>query len=217
MRKDIILLTASKKHGNYCTAGVDIRTGEWVRIVSDNESIQHATTLNQMTYADGSVAQVLDIISIECKGKVPTYYQPENYLMDDKYYWEKTGRATLQDVLDVHPPEVKSYIFYDSSYSIPHELLNLVNGDAYSLMLISVENPIINVQQWPSGKKITMAFTYNGRRYRYFSITDTFGKEFLNNNVGEYIILGDFILIVSLGELHTDNKHYKLIAKVYRV
>lgn len=37
MKKDIIVLTCSAKHGGYCVAGIDTETNEWIRLVaSDN-------------------------------------------------------------------------------------------------------------------------------------------------------------------------------------
>ena len=44
MDKEIVLLTKSKKRGNYCIAGVDRKTGEWIRIISEDASIQHAVS-----------------------------------------------------------------------------------------------------------------------------------------------------------------------------
>lgn len=33
MEKEIIILTKSAKYGGLCVAGVDFKTGEWVRLV----------------------------------------------------------------------------------------------------------------------------------------------------------------------------------------
>lgn len=37
MYKKIVLLAKSKKHQNYCVAGKDVDTGEWVRLISEEE------------------------------------------------------------------------------------------------------------------------------------------------------------------------------------
>lgn len=44
VEKEIILLTKSTMINHFCTAGIDTKTGEWVRIVSPDTSTQHAVT-----------------------------------------------------------------------------------------------------------------------------------------------------------------------------
>lgn len=218
MYKDIILLTTSKKSGNYCIADIEKETGNWIRIVSEDEKIQHAVTLRDMTYENGSMPQVMDVIRIKCKVHNPNYYQPENYVLDNSYYWEKLGKLSIKELLKVHPSEDKPFIFYDTDKSIDGvSIKGLKEKDRYSLILILPEDICIHVKEWPERKQVTMSFNYNGNRYWYVSITDTeFENIYLQYSDGNYNYQEKCLLIVSLGDIHKD-KHYKLIAKVLNI
>lgn len=50
MKQDVVILTRSSKYRNFCVAGVDINTGEWVRFVSDNSVIHGALNKDDITY-----------------------------------------------------------------------------------------------------------------------------------------------------------------------
>lgn len=69
MDLDFILLTSSKKSGNYCIAGIEIQTGNWVRIISEDTAIQHAITPEDMIYEDKSMPKILDRIRIKMQRK----------------------------------------------------------------------------------------------------------------------------------------------------
>ena len=98
MNKEIILLACSKKHKNYCVAGIDIEKGEWVRIVSDDPVISEAVSADDMRFEDGTLPQLLDIVRVPVLGRRPNYYQPENYILDGRYYWSRIGRANAAEV-----------------------------------------------------------------------------------------------------------------------
>jgi hypothetical protein len=219
MFKDIILLTTSKKMGNFCIAGVEKENGNWVRIISENEGIQHAITFDDARYEDGNMPEVMDVLRIKCKEHRPNYYQPENYVLDDSEYWKKLGVASTKELLRVHPAEKKSFLFYDNDKCIKSSSFeNLTKRDKYSLILISPEDICIHVKQWSENerKKATMSFNYNGNRYWYVRITDTeFENSYLQYNDGNYNYRQKCLLVVSLGDINPrDGKHYKLISKV---
>ncbi|OPX85320.1 hypothetical protein [Pelotomaculum sp. PtaB.Bin117] len=222
MYKDIILLTTSKKINNLCIAGVEKENGSWVRIISEDEEIQHAITTNDAMYEDGSMPQIMDIIRIKCKGYKPNYYQPENYVLDDSYYWKKVGTASIRELLRVHPVENNSFLFYDTDKCIERAYFNNLNDkDRYSLTLISPEDICVHVKQWSKHekKKVTMSFNYSGNRYWYIRLTDTeFENIYLQYQDGNYNYREKCLLVVSLGDVNPkDNKHYKLIAKVLNI
>lgn len=151
--KDVILLTTSKKVGNYCIAGIENRTGRWVRIISEDDEIQHAVKLNDMICEDGSIPQVLDIVRIKCKGYSPNFYQTENYVLDNSTRWKILERARMKDVLAIHPSENKPYIFYDNEKSVDSNYFrSLDDKDKYSLTLISPEDICVHVKQWSKKK-----------------------------------------------------------------
>lgn len=161
MNKEIILLAASEKYRNYCIAGIDTSTGEWVRIISEDTSICGAVRKEDMQYEDGTFPEILDIIKIRCKKYQPSKHQPENYIFDNQIYWERRGKSTIRNVLRIHPINQKEYIFFDTNKKIQKDRLSQIpQTEVYSLILISVQTPIITVKQWPERKDITMNFIY---------------------------------------------------------
>jgi hypothetical protein len=228
MFKKIILLTKSRKHGGYCTAGIDCTTGKWIRFISDDRECRtDEVTEKHMTYNNGQVAEVLDVIQIGCKEFNPYYYQPENYLIDINNQWLKLGTASINKILRIHPFETKEYLFFDTYYKISDTLVkSLDEEDIYSLIFISVKNPIINVnvKPWNGEKSVTMSFKYNSKNYRFFRITDEiFESEYYQYDYGNYTLFGNYGLVISLGESfawesnHSEQWHYKLIAKVFEL
>lgn len=216
MEKEIVLLTKSKKKGNYCIAGVDTKTGEWIRIISEDTSIQHAVSPVYTWYENGSMSEVMDIVRIKCKESKPGIHQPENYVMDERVVWKKEGIITVEQLLQIHNVEIKPFLFYNADKAVDSKMLNrLDDEELYSLILIEPEDICIHVKNWPAGKQVTTSFAYNGNRYWYIRITDTaFERKFLDYAEGNYHYSNPCLFVISLGDKHTDNKHWKLIASV---
>ena len=61
MTKEVAILTKSSKHGGFCVAGVDLDTGEWVRLVSDDVQSHGALSRRDITYEDRSICTPLDV------------------------------------------------------------------------------------------------------------------------------------------------------------
>lgn len=216
--KEMVLLTKSKKRGNICVAGVDIRTGEWIRIVSEDKNIQNAVPLNDTKYDDGSMSEVLDIVQIRCKVHSPEKHQPENYIMDRRFPWKKKGVLSTKELLKIHKEETKNLLFYNKDRYVEAITLNrLKNSEKYSLILIRPEDICIHVKQWSPGqdKQVTVSFDYAGHRYWYIRITDTeFEAKFAHYSDGNYRFGIPCLFVISLGDMHTDGRHWKLIAGV---
>ena len=60
--KKIIVMTESSKFKNNCVAGIDLKTGNWVRIVSNDVGIHGALTNEDLTYEDGNMCKVMDVV-----------------------------------------------------------------------------------------------------------------------------------------------------------
>ena len=219
MLKKIILLTKSRKHGGYCTSGIDIENGNWIRIVSDGIGCQtDEMPHGQLTYQNGEEANIFDVIEVECIQYKPNDYQPENYVNNKNVRWKKIRQASMDEIIKIHPFEKKDYIYFDTEYSISASYISRLDSrQKYSLMLIQVINPVIIVRTWnPGDKSVTLNFRYNGENYKYFRMTDGFDLQYRDYGDGSYTILGRVALIISLGEVY-ESKHYKLIAKVIKL
>jgi len=217
LEKEIILLAKSKKYNNLCIAGIDSSTGKWIRIVSQDSGVSNAVKVEDAICEDGCVPELLDIVKIECKGRHSNYYQVENYVYDPGYYWSKIGRATINDIIKIHPLERKDFIFYDTDKKVHKDyLLELNDKVKHSLMLIEPTNIKIHVKQWPNRKDVTMSFNYRGNRYNYLSITDIdHERQYLALEPKDYVLRDGTLLVLSLGECYKkDNCHYKLIATI---
>lgn len=217
MKKEIILLAASMKANNYCIAGIDRNNGEWIRIISEDIQIQNSIKKEDMCYEDNSFPQLLDIIQIQCKRPQPNKYQPENYVFDNKYNWVKLGQANLDEVLRIHPLELKEYIFYDNNKFLPQHIFEHLNpAQKHSLILISPSNITVHVKEWAERRNVTISFRYNGNWYNYLPVTDIdFRNKYLKMANGDYKLNKHTILVLSIGDKHKkDNRHYKLVVTV---
>jgi hypothetical protein len=215
MHKDIILLAASKKHKNYCVAGIDKESGGWVRIVSDDPYIDFAVNENNMKYIDGNHPELLDIIRFKLKSFTPNYYQPENCLFDSSFCWEKIGKAIPKDIFDLIALNKDKFIFYNNDRRLECDFIEKLSDDEkHSLTAVLVKNPIVVVQEWTDRKTVRMNFRYKECNYNKIAVTDpSFIREYINNPEGRYSLKKQVMLIISLGE-NFEGYHYKLIAGV---
>lgn len=100
MKKTIILMTKSFKRNNYCIAGIDCKTGGWIRLVSDDKDSEGAVLCEDVKYNDGTEANVLDIVEVDLIRPNPTAAQSENWLYNRNITWKKCGVATLQQAIN---------------------------------------------------------------------------------------------------------------------
>ena len=106
--KRIVCLANSRKLSGRCIAGKawsDNGPGEWIRPVSDRENEEVSEYERQ--YEDGGDPRVLDIIELRLLSPKPKDHQRENWLLDPKFTWVKTGilpRTRLDRLLDPVAP-----------------------------------------------------------------------------------------------------------------
>ncbi len=210
MYKKIVLLAKSKKHQNYCVAGKDVDTGEWVRLISEEEEIHNAVRPENLIYSDETEAQILDVIRAKVKEVDEENInpnQPENYILDKNYYLTKIEEETynLDDMIDN-----TEKIFFNDMNSISVEDLQDIDN-IHSLVLI--EPDIVRVRIKNETDLIANVW-YKGVWYNNLTITDSrFNREYYNEIIDEPRSFRDFKIVVSLAEEY-NNRHYKLIASV---
>ena len=168
MLKEVIVLAVSYKRGGFCVAGIDASNGEWIRVVSNDIENERSVPLEAITFEDGTKVAPLDVMRIPFVEHCPTPVQPENWVYDETKEWELIRNSSLDEVLELHPLESDSYIFYNNNKSL-HES-EMVNG-LPSLKLVKIENPHLTIQTFEK-RKLRLSFIYANHSYNSISLTD---------------------------------------------
>jgi hypothetical protein len=160
-------------------------------------------------YQDGHLAQLFDIVKVPLIEPKPFQFQRENHVLDDGFYWQKTGIATWNDVhacLDDYDQQ-----FWSHSQSTYHGLNDKVaetdvSQFGSSLKLVEVADLQLEVQMEggfegrPGKRKVRGRFTYNGVHY-ILSVSDAeLEDQYLKLGNGTYPV-GPAILCLSLVEV----------------
>lgn len=206
-KKEVIILTKSRKNHNYCVAGVEKSTGKWIRLVSN----EYGRGIDK-EIMDGNSINSLDTVIVEGEAK-PLSHQPENFCI---YKIAKTGTVELEDVLKIHPVDISEDIFLNKLATF-----NPQNADKLrnSLMLVKATNFTVKHESllrydkngFPYRKdRVLASFRYNGNSYYDFYVTD---EEFCEMQI-PYLIETYLVISIPDSEFY-DNKYYKFIAKIF--
>lgn len=209
MERTIAILTKSSKFGGYCVAGIDVTSGEWVRLVSDNKLTHGALSDDNIRYADGCICNPLDIVCVDVERAVPCAHQSENYLIDSHRRFRKIRECSLAEILQVHPSDNFAYIYENTQPYIDGDAIKSIG---YSLMLVSVSSlEIYKVRTSNNQQKTKASFIYNGQRYNNIAVTDP--AYYAAQEDARYVRA---YLVVSLPDTPwPDDHYYKFIAKIY--
>ena len=85
-----LVCLADSRKGGHCIAGKIIEgknQGKWIRPISGSEECR--LTVRDISYEDGKIPNILDIISIQIKKCASSNHHKENHVIDDKFYWGK--------------------------------------------------------------------------------------------------------------------------------
>ena len=199
---NFVMLAKSKKYYNYCVAGIDSKSGEWIRLVSDNKDIACAITQEQLAYENGECAKLLDEMEVKVERDPSNPPQTENWLLVSEKP-QKIGELSLSEALRIHQIEEPEYIFGDSDDRIKKDLASKMKN---SLALIEVSDFYITENV---GGKVKGKFTYNGHSYNRISVTD---PQLFDISPG--LIFKNALIVVSLAPPYYEYS-YKLVAAVY--
>ncbi len=208
MEKEIIILTKSAKYGGLCVAGVDFKTGEWIRLVKKGGG---QITNNIMRYRDGSYVKILDCIAVHTLGSAATPIQPENVYIDIKEGFVKVKKISIGELLMIHNLENHKNILGNYSHVIRHNVENV----GHSLELIKVQNAILHRVMGSNGYyKSKLDFYYNNVHYMNMSITD---PDYFN--VEDVTRLGELIIVLSIpdDDYSKNYGYFKFVAKIFRL
>lgn len=206
--KEIICLANSYKLQHRCVAGKGIKDHKWIRPVSAIGKGE--LTIPQISFSDGKIPLLLDIIKVPLDAAKPLPYQPENFLIADQK-WEKTGvfpKDKLHELCDTPQSIWFNDKYYNDKISVEYFEKNKIES---SLLLIKPS--YLKILQ---DMKARAVFEYNSVKYD-LAITDPIIKdEFNKKDKGEYDITSrDVSLCISLGEPF-QGFCYKLVAGIIR-
>lgn len=191
--KEIVCLANSYKLQQRCIAGKDIEHRKWIRPVSS--SAKGELTIQQISYHNGEIPRLLDIIRIPFEDIKPLPYQPENILISSER-WEKIGVFPDRDL--------ESLCDFPKTIWVNHEGYN----DRIPLDYFekdTIESSLLLIK--PNSLKISQEFktraiiSYNSIEYN-LGITDPLIKEEFNKkSKGLYEIDSKNVyMCISLGE-----------------
>lgn len=217
MKKDVLVLTKSKKYKGYCIAGIDIENGNWIRL---NHSGHPMIEIENFTDCKGQEPEVLDTIRVNTLPGSYDILQPENVYIDNTpleiLAEDYTGliHQRIKKDADCH-----HVIFHDTSFKITDEKLKSVDPkDNYSLIIIEPKDFVIKKV---AENKIHAAFSYKDKCYWDFRITDlNFLNRFKELSIGKNVLAKQqYYIVLSLGtnfynEINQEEEHYKLVAAI---
>lgn len=203
--KTLVCLANSWKHHDMCVAGLELTergTGDWIRPVSARSG--HGISTAEQTMTDGTVPEVLDVITVGLRGYTPTDFQTENWLLDPGRTWARTGRWTHADAAAV-VDQPRTLWSNDESSSVGiHDRVrasDLADFDS-SIVLIGVDEPTVVVSSNPWSHKIEVRlwFKYRGVQHE-LKITDPrYHGAYFREGLGRYRLDPQAIITVSLAE-----------------
>lgn len=221
--RNIVILAKSRKHSAYCIAGFDCNSNRLVRIITDNQYNHYAVLADDIEDDKGKVAEVYDNITIKTiENKIEVAHQPENIMLDTRYYVINTGRYKREDLRKIIDKlsNKYEYIFYNlNNYISQSEFDEISENERHSLEIINSEYLTIRVKDIEK-KTLKASIKYNGVWYNSLSITDgdfesRYYEEVVNSPF-QHITLNNSYVLVSLGENFNGN-YYKLIACVLNI
>ena len=215
----MVILAKSAKVNNYCIAGIDIKTNEWIRPVSDDPNIQEAVRQEDVIFSNKTAAEIFDVVDIHFKDETnENLIQPENLYYDENYKWKKIGNVTLKEVISLHGLDHRKAIFYGYERSMAsEEILNIPPAIRESLLLIPVENMFVNVEYRDDCPRFYADFTYKRKIYKKFSIGDiAIRNRFKDFGEGNYFLAQNVLVVFSLtNPFHYDSRCYKMVAQIF--
>lgn len=215
--RKLIILAESAKYNNFCVAGVDIDTGKWIRPISEKPELEEAVPLDDLKYPDGTRVELLDVVEIKFSDRSANNpIQPENFFYNEKYFWQKVDRVTLQELIDKRGYDLRDKIFFSDERSIFGADVEKISARE-SLLLLPVENLFISVEEDKDHKKFFADFNYRGKKFLRFSVGDiVVRKKFETSGAGKYFFKESANVVFSLtNPFHVNYNCYKMLAQIF--
>lgn len=202
-----LVLTKSSKFSRYCVAGIDCKSGNWIRLITKDLRSHGAVGAEALICKNGRECQILDVIKAPILNDANDILQPENVLMDTSKSMHFVKKATLEDVLKIHPAEIREYILGNK---YPYVTEERVGQLGYSLTLVKVNHLLIkHVINLDGRPKTKVDFAYRFDRYENIAVTD---DRFYS--VPDGTLYNEAYLVVSIGTPY-HNRYYKFVSAIY--
>jgi hypothetical protein len=203
--KTMVCLAASRKTGGRCIAGKDLIDGNaWIRPVSSGN--EDAIDNTHSKYADGTFAQVLDVIEIQFSTQNPKQHQTENILITGAKRIKK-GKLALTELNKLLDNPGSLWSNWNSSYNGKNDRIDSVHVKNIhnSLYLISVDctiNVKVEGKDFSNPhKKIRCSFQYAGIDFK-LPVTDPSKEEAYKTKPERDYFIGSKCICVSLGPIY---------------
>lgn len=210
MTKTIAILGKSRKLNGYCVAGIDMKTNEWVRL---EHPIYRSLSHNDLLTYGNKECEVLDVVEVQCLDKPSDKpYHPENVTINTRCQLRRIGTTTWPIIIRkirLSHIENRHILGINSRFDTVDNIARL--KDKSSLQLIKVSDLSIYSGLY---NEIRADFTYYGKRWTDFSVTD-----FAYGNIEKSINLKSAYLVVSRSlpfkpRYKNEIYHYSLIGQV---
>lgn len=213
--RKIVILANSRKHSGSCIAGIDLKSGKWVRPInnpirkrSDPTAFKDADFIKLC--GDSFGPQLLDCYSIKFSKKIPSINQPENELIE-REEWRFSQRLPLKSLEDLISPDPCEWMCDPKSISKKEMESNPVSSSLTLLHLNEADNePMINYTEKNGYPQRRLKFTYENKHFD-LSFTD-YTYYILREKYSDEEMLKDFYVSVGIGELYSlTSCYHKLV------
>lgn len=204
----LIILTQSSEHKKNCVVGIEVTSGRWIRLVSDERVVEDTVTEEDVVYKDGSKCNIFDIVNVRYLNDDTKYSLPENIIIDNRYYMRKEGSATIEEVLRIHPVEQNQYLLGNRNIRIKESFLPKMS---HSLTLIEAYDLTFHHCMDKSGvNRIRLGFYYNSVYYEDMPVTDPEYMEVMDGSS-----MASAYMIVSAGPIRREYC-YKCVVRIFK-
>ena len=219
--RTILCLANSRRPGGTCFAGKEFaagRAGAWLRPV--DSANRGAVSVLSRTYADGSLADLLDIVSVPLSRPSPHLHHKEDHEVFVGSRWTKAGQASWEDVVRATDNFAGPLWNHgDSSHhgtndKVSEAVATALTGSLYLINPTNLELVVAweSAFQAPNVRKVRANFLYNGIPYNFVVTDEPVEARFFSMSDGRYRI-DNARLCVSLAEILHGNA-IKLVASV---
>ena len=219
MVKTFVCLANSRKNSGRCIAGKLIDNFTWFRPIS-NRPTEEISEI-EMRFKNGELPKLLDIIELEIKEPKQNQFQTENHLIDTGFYWEKSDSYEFSKLSTICDAPCNIWGNLESSYQGINDRIRSENTKyiSHSLLLLKPDESKILVRlegsEFGNAKRtLRLEFKIDNKTYRLPITHPEIESRYLGGANGEYPILKEHYVTISIGLPHKDGFCYLFAAAI---